>query len=137
MKTQKYRCIKSYPGGPSLGMTIEPVKAAWQGLSYWINNNYFNPEDYAEFWEEVVEKDCKILSFKITHFAMYFEATDKNGNSLGMFGPPNKRESLEQCIEKYVIYSIKRLSDGEVFTVGDKIKRIFVFDDSINYNIIQ
>jgi len=122
MKIQKYKCIKLYPGGPSIGMTIEPVKAAWQGLSYWINNNYFNPEDYKEYWEKVVEKDYGILSF--VH-------DGSNGIQRGYI--VNMRNGRLDAIRQFLpeshylnstcwkINSVKRLSDGEIFTIGDKV----------------
>jgi len=122
MKIQKYKCIKSYPGGPSIGMTIEPVKAAWQGLSYWINNNYFNPENYQEFWELVVEKDYEILEF-IHNGSNGVERSYVINMKYG------KLDSLYQFLPEshylnsscWKINSVKRLSDGEIFTIGDMI----------------
>lgn len=56
MNQDKYKCIKSYPGSPSKGTIIEPIKTPWNGLNYWIKNNYFDPKNYPEYWEKVVDE---------------------------------------------------------------------------------
>lgn len=69
-------------------------------------------EEYTEFWEEIVEKDYEILSIR--------------GNLTGQVYSTDDLPDLEgqylSCKGKSVIWSVKRLSDGEVFTVGDKVK---------------
>lgn len=66
-----------------------------------------------EFWEEVVEKDYEILSFR-----------HKPETGIKAFYKNKKEFHLyfdEWHLNNIDIYSVKRLSDGEVFTVGDKI----------------
>lgn len=117
----KYKLIKIYPKSPPLGTIVEVGNDGY--LTYRMRNDY-NQEmtsihksvltEYSEFWEEVVEKDYKILS-------------------LSLAGPYNHRISnVSNDSDKYIcgllackgnyIHSVKRLSDGEIFTVGDKIE---------------
>lgn len=108
---KKYKLIKKYPGSPKLG-TILKEEGFDENLG-----TYHNPKDYPEFWEEVVEKDYEILSF-----------TDKKDSKLLFqvckIGNKEQQEfSIKNIINNdlWNIHSVKRLSDGEIFTVGDKI----------------
>jgi hypothetical protein len=95
---KKYKLIKQYPGSVELGTIVEKCSFTGSGV---IGNNklYTNkkgfgvesPENYPEFWEEVVEKDYEIL--------------------------------ISRVVTKEIL-SVKRLSDGEVFTIGDRAKTI-------------
>jgi hypothetical protein len=101
---KSYKLIKQYPGSPEIGTRILP-KADFNNANtnnYCWGNDWFNPKDFCEFWEEVVEKDYEILS-----------------------QTPSIKvcDTIDSC---YVIrsttpeiLSVKRLSDREVFTVGD------------------
>lgn len=95
----KYILKKEYPGSPKLGNTIDNLENDWI-------------ENYPEFWELVVEKDYEILSV-ITNNNKFIE----------------KVYNQDVIIEPYwKIHSVKRLSDGEIFTIGDKV---------VNGNIIN
>jgi hypothetical protein len=87
---KKIKLIKLYPGSPkNLGITLTPkvdVNNNDANNFYW-EGSWFNPSDFPEFWEEVIEKDYEVLISKVV---------------------PQE------------ILSVKRLSDGEVFTVGDR-----------------
>ena len=88
----KYILKKEYPGSPKLGNTIDNLENDWI-------------ENYPEFWELVVEKDYEIL-FVITNNNKFIE----------------KVYNQDATIEPYwKIHSVKRLSDGEIFTIGDII----------------
>ena len=67
----------------------------------------YGRDSWSEYWEEVVEKDYEILSYL------------KKGSTTCT---TTKRRGGENHEEFWNIYSVKRLSDGEVFTLGDKIK---------------
>ena len=70
-------------------------------------------ENYPEFWEEVVEKDYEILEVK------------------GKYGAISSYiEKLDNDLKDKTIFKIKRKSDGEIFTIGDK-----VFSEYVNYTI--
>lgn len=95
---KKFRLIREYPSSPELG---EICILSDNNYEYYCKNNFHhkvnNPENYPEFWEPVSEKDYEIL---------------KTGHILC---------DIEGGFDKYPILSVKRLSDGEIFTVGDKI----------------
>ena len=95
---KKYRLIKKYPGSPTLN-TIITIESS-QETGYYSENK--------EFWEEVVEKDYEILTV-ITNDGKFIEIVY------------NQSAIIEPFWE---IHSVKRLSDGEIFTVGDKIEYI-------------
>jgi len=99
---KKYRLIKELPfeNSPKIGYISEPKLVGHENLHYW-NCNWFNPKDYPEFWEEVVEKEYEIVEY-----------TTKNPDIILNVG----------CYQKPLIKSVKRLSDGEVFSIGDKVK---------------
>ena len=62
----KYKLIKLLPfeNSPKIGYISEPHCTQKDGAHYW-NGLWFNPENYPEFWQKVVEKDYEILSFKL------------------------------------------------------------------------
>lgn len=100
---KKYKLIKEYPGSLSLGTIVssENKTDLWKGTNYY--------DKYPEYWEEVieVEKDYEILSYL------------KKGSTTCT---TTKRRGGESHEEFWNIHSVKRLSDGEVFTVGDRVK---------------
>jgi hypothetical protein len=129
----KYKLIKTYPGSPkTLGLEIHNNGPFWQS-KFCVDNvehfhkgfSEFNPNQYPEFWEKVVEKDYEILTFIQTE-----------GISKGWVTPPDyAKRNYDFYINNYVykIHSVKRLSDGEIFTVGDNtttgIIKEFIFRD--------
>ena len=109
---KKYKLIKKYPGSPSLGDTVVKTKHSQYPLvkcNEYVHEiittctyGEYEVENYPEFWEEVKEKTYKILSW--------------------YFGDMNITIEPDGSAREYHIHSIKRLSDGEVFTVGDNIR---------------
>lgn len=91
---KKYRLIKTYPGSPALETILD------------FTPTYLS--QFPEFWEEVVEKDYEIISYKY------------NGKVMICGGELNST-TIHLYTSNYIIHSIKRLSDGEVFTVGDRV----------------
>ncbi len=74
-------------------------------------------ENYPEFWE-VVEKDYEILEVK------------------GKYGAISSYiEELDNDLKDKTIFKIKRLSDGEIFTIGDIIDTIV--DDKYKQEILE
>ena len=69
-------------------------------------------ENYPEFWELVVEKNWEVLKISFKR-SIKPEIRDVRGYGNGYI------ESLLKC-DNY-IHSVKRLSDGEIFSVGDKL----------------
>jgi hypothetical protein len=69
-----------------------------------------NSDDWEKVVEKVVEKGYELLSF------------NNNGTILSVVNnKPFYGELLKEYLSKYKIHSVKRLSDGQVFTVGDKV----------------
>ena len=120
--SKKYKLIKEYPNSPPLGYTTS------ESLGY-------RQAKYPEFWEEVIEKDYEILSFK---YQDRIDIKRENGLfSLSTLPTINKKGSYKE--ESYPlgnmgwqIHSIKRLADGEIFTVGDHIKG---FTSGVSYSL--
>ena len=111
-KNKRYILKKEYPGSPELRtIMIEPLITSHtlsgdgsEEITESDSANCFN-----EFWEEIVENDYEILSF------LTIESTIINYSDLDINDESNSNNNLK-------IYSIKRLSDNEIFTIGDKIK---------------
>lgn len=119
---KKFKLIKELPfeNSPKLGYISTTIRT--DGVHYW-NNNWYNPENYPEFWQEIVEKEYEILSFKFDNKILYF---DKIENYF-IYQPFDgyKHRTLDFLLKNsntYKIHSVKRLSDGEIFTVGDYVK---------------
>ena len=108
-----YKLIKCYPGSPKLG-TIVDNNSNLFNITIAVNSKY-SIVNYPEFWELQIEKDYEILDKEYTPGYCY------HGNK-----NPNQ----------WKIKSIKRLSDNEIFTIGDKIKLV-EGKDIIEINIIN
>ena len=106
----KYILKKEYPGSPKLGNIIDNLENDWI-------------ENYPEFWEEVVvEKDYEILELSL-------QRSIKHQIVSALKNSENYTISLLSC-NGNKIHSVKRLSDSEIFTIGDK-----VFSEYVNYTI--
>lgn len=111
---KKYKLIKKLPfeNSPEIGYISKPT--IQKDYAHYWNHNWFQPEDYPEFWEKVVEKDYKILSLARL-CSIKPTITDVSNYGDGYI------EALLKC-DKARIHSVKRLSDGEIFTIGDKVQ---------------
>lgn len=108
---KRYKLIKKYPGSPILG-TINGFKS---GSTLKLDI----VENYPEYWEEVVEKDYEILYIN-SPYGHTLITKETNGERFAeIFLTP------EQIKNGYTIQSVKRLSDGEVFTISDKVTLCF------------
>lgn len=118
-KIMRYKLIKSYPGRPGVGMEVILDDRG----QYVSKDIQIFPKDeiekFPEFWE--LQKDYEILRFT-DGFNIFYKQTN------GMFTINTQyiyeeKTLLFKCgkISGFGIYQIKRLSDGEVFTVGDVI----------------
>lgn len=96
---KQYKLIKEYPGSPTLGYIITPNI----GAEYYYSS-------FPEFWQQVVEKEYEILSYI------------SKDNKVMLHAPFLENSETFYKTSGYKIYSIKRLSDGEVFTVGDNVQ---------------
>lgn len=115
---RKFRLIKPYPGSPELG-------AIRKDLDDPILSKYFTT--YPEFWQEVIEPDFEILSFKQDSgikdlWTKFLDGWSRNVNGYPATSPYTLEDMLKNDL--YKIHSVKRLSDGEIFTIGDRAKTI-------------
>lgn len=122
---KSYKLIKKYPGSPKVGTILKPkVEEDTENTNnfYW-EGSWFNPKDFCEFWEEVIEKDYEIVAAR-THSGIIIEYKDgvciKRSDSCSVAHTVSLDYSLNNGSYSS-IYSVKRLSDGEVFTVGDSV----------------
>jgi len=129
---KKYKLIKKYPGSIKLGEIIEVDDSVLlytnycliQGVRTAIPKSYVL--QYPEYWEEIIEKDYEILSFQYKNDVSLIRIK----NNLGSFDTIlNQYLNSKDFTEEYMlaklndwnIHSVKRLSDGKIFTVGDNI----------------
>lgn len=122
---KKFKLIKEYPGSPKMPFYIETEDEAL--VKY--------HREYKEFWQEVkvIEKDYEILTIRRNkNYDDIYLVKDynENGAFLSNFSITHRlfndkfntlKDSLEYITNNYHIHSVKRLSDGEIFTIGDKI----------------
>lgn len=109
---KRYKLIREYPGSPKLGKILKPkieIENNNTNNYYW-EGSWFNPENYPEFWQLMVEKDYEILKFILP-----------GDNIIHIQNAKNSLEFMLKNHNTYKIYSIKRLSDGEIFTIGDLV----------------
>lgn len=57
-KHSDYRLIKEYPGSYKVGYVLKALNR-YEAGKYWINNNWFNPEEFPEYWE-IVKDEIKV-----------------------------------------------------------------------------
>lgn len=126
MSKRTFKLIKEYPGSPCMG-TIKKVQTREGKLLTY--NTWELYDIYPEFWEEVKEKEYEILSFEYDESRTTLR---ENGYYVWEQCDPidcynGKGATLEEMLDenKYPnckIFSIYRFSDGEIFTIGDKVE---------------
>jgi hypothetical protein len=111
----KYELIKEYPRSPKLGK-IEDSNIG--GITGWQGTLFYDA--HPEFWQKVEELDYQILSF-IAKTSRRVYDIQGNGKYVGIGIMHNY--TSEECLgsDSFSIHSVKRLSDGEVFTIGDEV----------------
>ena len=129
---KKYKLIQTYPGSPSLNtvMTecVTEEHLACPKNAYYTGGIIIGKliiESSPEHWEEIISKDYEILSFKnvneftkIAHIQLNNNFQIAQIDSFTTLGSP-----LDLMLKdsRWNIHSVKRLSDGEVFTVDDNV----------------
>jgi hypothetical protein len=108
----KYKLIKTFPGSAPLG-TIVDTNNVFLGIIY----NYTN---YPEFWEKVVEKDYEILEFTSKYSGCIAIKNQKGTYDSDNFFNMDEFRLLSD--NRSIITKVKRLSDGEIFSIGDYVK---------------
>jgi hypothetical protein len=121
---KKYKLIKDFPENIIDIGTIVTKDTLGQYVT--TNITIFSKEEienYPEFWEEIIEKDYEILSFKNILTGMILKKDSQLKDTfcfMDGISPFFKLEELLSTIRVH-IHSVKRLNDNEIFTVGDTI----------------
>lgn len=132
---KRYKLIKKYPGSLDIGTVVEfnENQQINQHSGYWYGKNINDILNYSEFWQEIVEKDYEILSYKYNDRIYNFTENPRNIGTVGfrhyqcsMEGVIDEGSMHRLSLEAPIIYSVKRLSDGEIFTIGDQIGHVAV-----------
>lgn len=92
------------------------------------------------YWKEVTKKeyeaqflDYEILSFKSSTSIVLYNRDTQLKDTYCQIDGKYPFYTLEECLaNKWTIHSVKRLSDGEIFTVGDKITGKSKYNCTIN-----
>lgn len=113
---KKYKLVQEYPGSPHLGTIIKNNDKCFKGHFYMENGVHLGtiePWNYPEFWEKI-EEEYEILTI----------TPDINNIAYKPFQHIEEyKGALDGVTERYwQIHSIKRLSDSEIFTLGDKVE---------------
>lgn len=106
-KSVKYKLIKDYPGSPC--QVGEIVSNSWAHL------RHLKIEEFPEYWEKVLEKDYEVLAYQYLGSGIIITKSKNRLFGHDGFGIKEAR------ITGARIHSVKRLSDGKVFTVGDEV----------------
>jgi len=137
---KKYKLIKEYSGSPDINTIIEKItdnnhffcpKNCYFTKGFIIDTNII--ENYSEYWEEIIEKDYEILSFKQKSLIddLWIIGNKGGWQRNGIDTTPQSTFTMLERTEMYYIHSVKRLNDGEVFTVGDEV----IFNNSVSFTI--
>lgn len=135
---KQFRLINTYPGSPPINTIVEEAfenSILYKCIKPPVYLAKENVENYPKYWKKVekVSKNYEILSFH-TSMGLYKKHTIKAPSQYGeqfkyIRNNDEKswnvlyREDLKTLYSNdYKIHSIKRLSDGEVFTIGDEVK---------------
>jgi len=115
-----FKLIKNYPG---FTMPLECHNPNCETV-YYTNKGHtlVNPTEYPEFWEEIKKKEYEILSF-YTSGGIGTLRKDKTfswAKDINFYGEFKESWFLNRPM-LYKIHSIKRLSDGEIFTVNENL----------------
>lgn len=110
---EKYELIKKYPGSPELGYVSSPKTEIDNTMTnnHYYSGSWFNPSLFPDFWRKVEKLDYEILT--VTPYEKNINNTNKE--AVIAYKMCNKD------LESWNIHSVKRLSDGEIFSIGDSV----------------
>jgi hypothetical protein len=123
---KKYKLIKKYPGSVKLNTVVNFLEGRniynFNGSGTFSEISSHLVENNPEFWEKVVEKDYEII--EINGYNGHYILNPVSG-LMSFYGKGDGLYNAEYYLNSnfsHHIHSIKRLSDGVVFTVGEIIK---------------
>jgi len=124
MKKKSFKLIKSYPNSENVGSVYTKTDLC---ENYWYFTNCLSPADVEnnpEFFEEIIDKEYEILSFKcdedlVGSYITKGTILHKNESDEFKCGIVSASEEKLLTLPHWKINSIRRLSDNEVFSIGD------------------
>ncbi len=121
---KKYRLIKEYPGSPKLGTVVNYSETHqiynYNGGDFYTELPKHQVENLDEFWEEIIEKDYEILEFTSDNKIKYTLNTNGKYYDISKDALPFGIEEVDY--KNVEITKVKRLSDGVIFSLGDKVQ---------------
>lgn len=115
MKT--YKLIKTYPGSPNLGAIVNLADFI---TKVDFDHHQFYIDEYPLYWELQEDKDHEILSYYNTPYSnMVIFKFNEFGECLSRSDCHSPAGTVNLSKGNFLVHSVKRLSDGEIFTIGD------------------
>lgn len=115
---KQYKLIKKLPieNSPEIGYISSPSTGVLSGERHYNGIRYY-PEKHPEYWEEVGERGYEILSFKSKGYTykQIGSGIYRNEDGCCLVTPISQQDMIS-------IESVKRLSDGEAFSIGDRVQ---------------
>ncbi len=108
-----FKVIKEYPGSPPVGTIYEEWSVntdIYRNKGVFGDLSFDHIKNYPEFWEEIKKLDYQILQIANWNKTGYTDVYDCET-------PPTYNDLI-----RYKIFTVKRLSDGLIFKVGDSYK---------------
>lgn len=122
---KKYKLLKWYPSLRTyykVGDIIELINSGDYGKIPCILSA-IEVESNPEFWEEIEEKEYEIIKLKAINSPSSKPISDDYSDGKVRWSIDDRPtwKSIETLLKEgdHIIYQVKRLSDGEIFTIGD------------------
>lgn len=124
---KQYKLIETYPGSPKLGKIATFYREV--GM-YCVDNNAYYSKEYIEnnpkFWQVIIENAYEIISIRVGKDGKPSDSY-KDGKYLWTGAPLIGYRTIDELELEWpdheiIIHSVKRMSDGEIFTIGDTVK---------------
>ena len=123
---RKFKLVKLYPNSPPLGTEVNYSETHqiynYNGGNYYTELPKHQVENLPEFWQEIVEvkKDYEILEFTSDNKIKYTLNTNGKYYDISKDALPFGIEEVDY--KNVEITKVKRLSDGAIFSLGDKVQ---------------
>ncbi len=131
---QKYKLISNYPGR-TIGDIALYVPETCVDNFVWETDRKAIPRDFqpdvTPNWFESVNQDYEIMSYKYSGNIYNFVRTGSKGREYEVGLGILQEKTFKHLSAKPEIHSVKRLSDGEIFTVGDRVVCNEIFNEVI------